>query len=304
MDDYGDYVKNNSLIRFDEKQKELWQFKYNENGTKKSKEILNIIEKDEKYIYAFIYNYNKKDVQVYSIVIDMNTGKESHKKDVTNLLNSKTFETIFKYGNLDNDKTFDDKIINVGKLYEEDQYNQIGFVRLIFDKKSFEVTAEKIFFKENLKTFIPKIDKHGGVEGAYTLIAKDLFFLKDGSMGLLMEKYKPQGQYSASKSTDLVYIYTDKDFKVKGVKVFDKEKTIWNHSDYLFSQYINDGKDVVFFYRDNQKDEKTNEKNWILFINTLINGEFKQEQVPISSKDEIFCKSVCCKRRLYFTSRI
>jgi len=295
MDDYGPYVKNNSLIRFDEKQKELWRFKYNENGNKKSKEILSIIEKDENHIYGFLYNYDKKDIQVASIVIDIKTGKQLHKKDITDLMNSNSFQAILKYGNLKNDKTFDDKIVTVGRLYEENDYLQLGFVRLIFDKKTFAVTVEKTLFKEDLKAFIPKIDKHGGVEGAYSLVAKDFFFLKDGSVGLLMEKYKPQGQYSASKSTDLVYIFTDKDFKVKGVKTFDKEKTKWFHSDYLFSQYINDGNDLVFFYRDNQKDEKTNEKNWILFINTLINGEFKQEQVTISSKDEFFVNPYVAK---------
>ena len=112
-----------------------------------------------------------------------------------------------------------------------------------------------------------------------------MFFLKNGSVGILMEKYKPQGQYSASKTTDLVYIYTNKDFSLNGVQVFEKEKTKWVHSDYLFSQYLNDGKDVVFFYKDRQKDDETKEKNWNLFINTLIDGQFKQEKVQISEKD-------------------
>ena len=40
-----------------------------------------------------------------------------------------------------------------------------------------------------------------------------------------MEKYKPQGQYNASKTTDLVYFYTDKTFSTKGFQIFEKEKT-------------------------------------------------------------------------------
>ncbi len=54
------------------------------------------------------------------------------------------------------------------------------------------------------------------------------------------------------------------------------------------SQYLNEDNDVVFFYRDFQKDDETKDKNWILFINTLINGKFNQEQVKISSKDDKF----------------
>jgi hypothetical protein len=110
--------------------------------------------------------------------------------------------------------------------------------------------------------------------------------MSDGSVGILSEKYKPAGQYNAPKTTDLVYLYTDKDFKIKDLKVLEKEKTKWAvNSDYLFSQYLNGGKDVVFFYRDYQKDEATKQKKWNLFINTVIDGKFKQEIIPISEKD-------------------
>ena len=78
----------------------------------------------------------------------------------------------------------------------------------------------------------------------------------------------------------------DKEFNLKEVKTFEKEKTKWDNNDYLFSQYLNNGKDVVFFFRDLQKDKETREKNWKLFINTLINGNFKQEVVQISEKDK------------------
>ena len=265
----------------------MWKYKYNVSGDKKTSEIFSFIEKDENYIYAFLTKKVKSDKSFYLLVLDMKTGKEVY-KELLNGANETVLENIEYYGRITNSKTFDDKIVMLGRNYIEGNTTQsIGFTRMTIDKKSFAVEIKFLNYGRGLEKFIPKLDKYGGVEGSYLLIPKDLFFLKDGSIGILMEKYKPQGQYSASKSTDLVYIYTDKEFNVSGVQVFEKEKTKWFHSDYLFSQYLNDGNDVAFFFKDRQKDDETKEKNWNLFINTLIGGKFNQEIVPISSKENI-----------------
>lgn len=63
-----------------------------------------------------------------------------------------------------------------------------------------------------------------------------------------------------------------------------KKKSKWANNDYLFSQYLNGGKDLVFFYKDYAKNAETREKNWTLFINTIIDGKFKQEKIPITEK--------------------
>lgn len=284
MNDYGDYVNNNSLIRFNENKEEIWRYKYNTSGDKKSKEFLRIIEKDENNIYTFLEKSFKKNKEFYLVIIDIKTGKEKYSNKITDP-NPEVLEQILSLDNLDNSKTFDDKIVLLGKnikgIYSK------GFVRMIINKTNFSIDTKYLNYENGLDAHIAKLDANGGVEGSYFLIPKDLFFLKNGSIGILMEKYKPAGQYSASKTTDLVYVFTDKDFKISGVTIFDKEKTKWFHSDYLFSQYLNKGNDVVFFYRDNQKDEQTKEKNWNLFINTLIDGKFNQEQIPISSKENI-----------------
>lgn len=288
MNDYGSYVNNNSLIRFGDDKKEIWRYRYNVSGDKKNRELLRIIEKDEKYIYAILQKQVRDDKTFEFVVIDMLTGKEVHKKSFSKL-NANTLEYItflnVNYRSVSNQKTFDDKIVMVGRFYDQNDDNT-GFARVTLNKETFELTETAFLFSE-LKEFFPKINWTGVVESGYSLVPRDLFFLKDGSVGLLMEKYKPQGDYSASKTTDLVYLYTDSGFKVKGAKVFEKEKTKRFHSDYLFSQYINNGNDLVFFYKDNQKDDQTKEQNWNLFINTLIGGEFKQEQIPISSKENI-----------------
>lgn len=287
LHNYGTYINNNSISRFDDNKQEIWKYKYNISGDKKSREILNVIEKDENFIYAFLETNKNKDKSFNLLVLDIKTGKEVHNENLSQP-NSDVLDNILYLGRIDNCKNFDDSIVLLGRDYKKGNLTQTtGFVRLIIDKKTFSIETKHLNYELHLKKHIPKLDNYGGVEGGYLLIPKDVFFLKNGSVGILMEKYKPQGQYSASKTTDLVYIYTNKDFSVNGVQIFEKEKTKWFHSDYLFSQYLNDGKDVVFFFKDRQKDDETKEKNWNLFINTLINGNFKQEVVPISSKENI-----------------
>ena len=287
FNNYGTYINNNSLIKFDADKKELWRYKYNTSGDKKVNETLSIIEKDENYIYTILQNNNKKEKKFELLVLDMKTGKEIAKKPITGLtkntldyLNSSM--NSYSFGAIVNEKTFDDKIVILGRIINDQlQYN--GFARFMIDRKTFEIKTNEITY-ESLKNQIPKLNHIGYVESGYYLDTRDAYFMKDGSVGILMEKYKPEGQYSAPKTTDMVYIFTDKDFNVSGVKIFDKAKTKWANSDYLFSQYLNEGNDVVYFYRDYQKDAATKEKNWNLFINTLIDGKFNQEMVPISRK--------------------
>ncbi|MBB4806717.1 hypothetical protein HNP38_002013 [Chryseobacterium defluvii] len=285
LHDYGKYVNNNSLIKFDENKNEVWRYRYNTNGDKKNSEEITVVEKDDKYIYCIALKKNDDKKAFSLLVLDMATGKEVVTKPVSGLSDD-TLDNITSFSSttrsLDNDKTFDDKIVMLGRNFENKQ--GIGFARMIIDKNTFEVTTNKFNYVPDLSSYIPKIDQFGYVEKNYHLQPRDVFFLKDGSVGILLEKYKIDFNYGVSKTTDLVYVFTDKDFKVKGTKIFAKEKSLAT-SDYLFSQYINDGNDVVFFYRDLQKDKETKEKNWKLFINTLINGTFKQEIVPISEKD-------------------
>lgn len=285
LNDYGKYVNNNSLIKFDADKKEIWRYRYNTNGDKKNTEEITLVEKDDKYIY-FIAQKKIQDKKTFSLlVLDMKTGKEVASKPISGLSDD-TIDNITSFSSttrsLDNDKTFDDKIVILGRNFENKR--GVGFARMVIDKNTFDVDTKTINYTPNLSAFIPKVDELGYVEKNYHLQPRDVFFLKDGSIGLLLEKYKIDFNLGVSKTTDLVYVFTDKDFKLKGVKTFDKDKSFAT-SDYLFSQYLNDGNDVVFFYRDYQKDKETKQKSWKLFINTLIGGTFKQEIVPISEKD-------------------
>lgn len=285
-DDYGSYKTNNRLMRYSEEKKELWHYEYNKEGTRSQWETFYLLEKDSLHLYCLFLEHTRKYDKHYMLVLDINTGKEIHKKEIPDphkVLQRITSYPTFSYGTLDNDQTFDDKIVIVGRKVGYQTYD--GISRLVIDRKTFATDLKVLTFKNDFKPFIPKINAGGYVEKGYYLDTRDIFFMKDGSVGLLYEKYKAAGEYNAQKTTDMVYVYTDKNFKIQGAKVLEKEKSKWQNSDYLFSQNLNNGNDLVFFYRDFQKDDETKDRNWNLFINTLIDGQFRQETIPISSKE-------------------
>jgi len=281
--DYEKFIQNSNIIRFDNDKKELWRISYNKESTKKKFEEFYILEVTNDYLYSVLVKTDTKaDSKIFTLqIFDMKTGEKKHEKLITEK-NKYILENTMTDGFED---VKSDYLYNINFL-KSNYFNNIGLIRTKLNKITFEYEFNDFTF-ESLKSYIPKIDENGGVESGYFLYQKDFYLLQDGSCGLLFEKTKPAGQYNKMKTTDLVYLITDKDFNVKEVKTFEKDKTKgWDQSDYLFSQYLNDRKDVVFFYRDYQKDEETNKKNWNLYINTLINGEFKQEKIQISSKDD------------------
>jgi hypothetical protein len=284
--DYSSYVNNNSLIRFDENRKELWRYKYNTSGDKKITEIFSVLDKDENNIYGLLIKKNKKEISFSLIVLDQKTGKVLHNKSVSGVEDETIFSTMSFYANgqqISNSKAYDGKNVRIGYNFVDKKDE--GFTRFTLDKKTFETNFQTMRYIPDFNPYLKKISRNGEVESGYYLLTKDFFIFEDGRTGILMEKYKPEGSYTAPKTTDIVFAYTDKDFKIKGIDVFEKEKTRWANNDYLFSQYLNEGKDLVFFYKDYAKNAETREKNWTLFINTIIDGKFKQEKIPITEKD-------------------
>ena len=276
--DYFKYTKDNELIYFDQYKKEMWSFKYNLDGSKKNTEALNVMHYNDDKLYAILRSKIKEDITNYIIIFDTRTGTIIKKEEVKGFekvtLNSYDNSTSMYYNN-------DNYVFLFNYLYTKS--GVMGYLTTKINKKTNEITHHKLEYEKNLKNFLPKINKLGYVENGYYLNLKDVFFMEDGSIKLLTEKFKAAGQYNRMKTTDMVFIATNSNFEVELVKTLEKEKSKNEYSDYMFSQEINDKKDVVFFYKDFQKDDETKDKNWFLFINTLINGAFNQEQVTISS---------------------
>src|SRR5690606_837379 len=111
--------------------------------------------------------------------------------------------------------------------------NHRGFVRLIIDKKTNALSFER-FYWNDMANFI-NVGKGGEVENGYSLYIRDIYMMEDGKVGILFEKFKMGGAYSVSKTTDLVHLVTDSNFKITDVRVLEKAKSKFNTSDYMFS---------------------------------------------------------------------
>jgi hypothetical protein len=258
-------------------------------GDKNNTEEIYVKDVDDKALYA-IKVITKKDKKAFNlIVLDINSGKILADNPISGLSEETLMRMALSF-NVDFNhkmKIYPDKIVFCN-INVKDGYKFVGYARMIINKTDYSITTNTISYKDDLKKFIPNLDDLGGVESGYVLVKKDMFFLKDGSVAILTEKYNASLQNNSMKTSDMVYIYTDKDFKIKDVKILKKEKSKNEFTDYLFSQYLNNDENVVFFYKDFQKNDETKDKNWILFINSLIKGEFKREQVVISSKKDNF----------------
>lgn len=284
--EYLNFIKDNVIMYFDENDKMVWKYEYNNFADKKNSESIFKIDIDDKAFYGIKTITKKRVKSYYLIAIDITNGNVLAEKEITGLSGETIDELMINKNSENYIKTFTDKIVICS--YNFDDLKDIGYARIIVNKNDFTFTTNTLLYKDDLHTFIPKIDKYGYVESGYFLLKKDVFYLKDGSVAILTEKFKPERDFSKKKTTDMVYIVTDKDFKVTEVKTLEKEKSKGQYTDYLFSQYLNNDQDVVFFYKDFQKDDESKDKNWILFINTLQNGVFKKDQTIISSKNDKF----------------
>lgn len=300
-DDYEKYTQNDKLILFSSDSKEIWSFSFNKDGSKKIEESLKILTFDENKIFSILKRTENKKLSFVLIVFDAKNGEILKKEPIEPLLNGFhseiNKETTLNYlstmytqiGDIGNSKNFDDKYVLVGRLYETKNIdfttlNGQGYVRMIIDKNTMNVSFNQFNYLDDLVKFIPTVKSYGRMESNYYLAPRDFYFMKNGSVGILTEMYKDEGAYSANKNKDFYYFYTDKDFKIIGVKQIPKTLSKFEVTDYLFSQNIKGGDDVVFFYQDVIKDESRKKKRQ-LYINTLINNQFKQEVIPIGTEE-------------------
>jgi hypothetical protein len=290
---YDKQSRGHTYTKYDENKNKLWTYSYNNHPLKsKDFEVMYVFFSDDTDIYFYKYSkINKREI-LEIIRLDLKTGKEVFKKDVSHLkdIDLVQYNKLRSYYfTIDNTKGFDDKVVLVSKKLNHQTNECLGYSRMTIDKNTNEVKFDDLLYT-SLKSEL-EVNQYGKFKNGYDLAVRDLFFTKDGGVGFLFEKIKIGTSFWTGnivpRTTDLIYVHTDAQFKSSAVSVLSKEKSKDVLSDYLFSQSINDEENLVFFYRDQVKDEKTKEKNWKLFINTIIDSKLNSESIDISSDNNV-----------------
>ncbi len=291
-DGFTGYLALNGLetvSMFDYDKNELWDYRYNDPP----KVIVNE-RRGKLFIMELI-----KDNYALALEVNKDIRKKHYYKKIKGFgLTPKTkhFDYLLQDGNSEHNylvnKAF--KFNNQFHLFGEYSNNsadrttyiknRLGMYRCVIDSEGKEI-GKNFFGWEELADDM-KINKNGRLANGYQLKLKTIFAFKNGSSAILFEKFKPATQYTRPKTTDMVLVCFDKNFKYQAAHTMKKAKTKSHfQNDYLYAQYIKDRTGVVFLFKDEVKNEDSRKKEWILGINALINGEYKYEQIPMESEE-------------------
>ncbi|AOW19267.1 DUF6770 family protein [Urechidicola croceus] len=269
--------KATAVRYYDVEKNKIWEHNF-DFGKKKVKYYLSEFDK-ENLFFTFYTDINGQMVNIRRY--DVATGEM--KFDY--LLEDKYAE----YNHVYNIKQLDGNTIITGKIspYKTSGYDYkkaAGLFKIVIDGEGNEI-FKKYFLWEDANKFV-EMNEKGKLEGGYRLLAKDYFIFNDGKISVLTEKLKSGYNIllgNMIKTTDFVLLEFDQDFVLNDMKVLEKDLSKWSSSDYLYSQYLNEENDAVFFYQDYQQESDSKEKNWVLGIVALINGEMNHEKIPMSS---------------------
>ncbi|OAD92689.1 hypothetical protein A7A78_01915 [Aequorivita soesokkakensis] len=270
----------NSVAVFGTDKKEKWEttFLTGDRTDKYRNFSINYAEKNT----LIVEEKNKKEITLH--VFDPLTGQ----KQFSYILENADSEYNYSY----QVKKIGNELVLTGKISSYSSFgfkyeNAMGLFKIKLSENGDEV-FKKYFLWEEAAAFL-EINKRGKLEKGYRLLAQDYFIFEDGRITFLAEKYKEGYNIllgvNVPKATDFVLFQFDDAFSLQNVETIAKDKSKFSISDYLFSQPINNGNDVVFFYRDYQQDEVTKDKDWVLGIVKLVDKKFDYEQIPMSSDD-------------------
>ncbi len=235
---------------------------------------------------ALYFTYSSKDDgkrKKELLQIDANTGTLNFRYALEHSNSKYSYSYITK-------KVGENTVLT-GKMspYSSIGYNRnksLGLFKIVLDKDGNEV-FKKHFLWEEAGEFI-ELSEKGKMDAGYKLFTHSYFVFKDGRIVVLSEKYKIANNILLGphvKTENFILLEFDNDFNIKNAKTIEKDMSKFSSSDYLFGQYLNNEEDAVFFYQDYQKEEGTKDKNWILGIVSLVDGEVNHEKIPMSSDD-------------------
>ncbi|GAB1856329.1 hypothetical protein MHTCC0001_11640 [Flavobacteriaceae bacterium MHTCC 0001] len=258
----------------------LWQ--YNFKGDAKWSYYRSVSFQDNSLFFEYSTKegyHRRKEL----LKIDANSGKLTFKYPIEHSNSKYSYSYIIKQ--------VGDSTVLTGKIspYSSLGYNRnkaLGLFKIVLDKDGNEV-SRKYFLWEDANQFV-KMNKKGKMDEGYKLFTHSYFIFNDERIVVLSEKYKIANNILLGphvKTENFILLEFDGDFNIKNAKTIEKDMSKFSSSDYLFGQYLNNEKDAVFFYQDYQKEEGTKDKNWILGIVSILDGEINHEKIPMSSDD-------------------
>lgn len=273
-------VNPSMVYFFNLNQEKLWEYSFGDN--EKGSEYSLAYFDDSALVFSYTTHANK-DSNIKLQQINTNTGKLDYSYILENVNSEYSYGfTAKKNGN----RTILTGKISPYKVLGYDYQNAVGLFKIVLDGNGNEIFKKHFLWEEASE--IIDIDKRGKVEEGYKLFVHSYFVLKDERIVVLAEKFKNTYNLlfgEIVKTTDFVILEFDKDFKPISAKTIEKDLSKFSSSDFLFSQFLNDEKDAVFFYQDYQKDSETKERNWVLGIVSIVGGEVSHEKIPMSSDD-------------------
>lgn len=276
-----------------------WTFTYNPEGEPRNYYDYRLITTQGNTIYLGLNHVQNMLYQSYSIVaLDMITGAEKYRYKFDS--HSMPYQRNFLLREIDGQLNILGSYTNRLSLNTGYDFTKsLGFYRIRLDSAGNELESKHhpwINYSQHLTIN----DKGYDAEG-FKLMPRQIFVFKSGKISILTERYKPfyKGQYiplpiigtivqlatqKQPRTDDFVMFNFDREMNLLRLDTIPKELSKNNTTDFHFSEYINDREGVVFFYVNSFKVDK--EKQVVLGINTMINGEITEEKIPLYSKKE------------------
>lgn len=271
------FHKDISLKLFNEKYQKLWDYKFFNEDHKNNFIHFKIVNYDNDILITKVIKYQKDSPEYNFMVFDLKTGKVlsilpfPYGRNLYITLNSVD-------GAINNKYNTDDKLTSLLRYSGNplNFYNE-GFVKLIYDKNTNQLSFNEVHFYDDVYSNHKDIEELKEPFDSKDLDIKSVNFLKNNDIIIVFQKISRKN----NTVSDIIMMNLDPMMKLKSLKVYPTQK----NSTYLFSQHLNDKNDMAFFYADTER--KNKQKKWNLFINTFINGQWKQEVLPMSSESNI-----------------
>lgn len=308
---YKKYYDDVTLMVFNKKKELVWKRVIDDSGSKERFSNVALFWKNldrSNMVYAVVsyfgrgqassnylaYYDNVHNTKHWNRLLGFNleTGEEVLNEDIGGRY-TKTPELVTRMETKDH--LIDVRMINNGLD------KNLGFRRTKIGLKDNTIEWVDLSFKSMMDK-IERLDEYGMIASNYKLNPIAGFVNQDGSVYILTEELK--GTYGAFKNKDFFLIRTNPEFELESIDRIEKTKSRGAYTDFLFWQRLSDeNNDIVFFYTDKRRGEERKQKYRVLGVCTIIDGNFKMEELKIASKSEEFFISPNIAKRGYIMLR-